>query len=411
MLRPAAVAGGAARPAFYAVEISALLVRVAGPLLLAAAAVAALLLLALAVDVVRVLRVKRRAAPLGAAPVRGARLGASAAVATPTAIGYLHPAVIVPAGFRSRVDAGEWDAVLAHECAHLARGDDWAKALQSGLLRRAGGCPASGCWAARSTSSASWPATSTPPPRPAPRRYAACLLRLATDRCGSVAPALWGRRSHIAIRVERLLRPAGGGGRVARAAALGTFTATGLAIVLSALVAVPATTRSADPLPSADLAGRIVRHPVDLAPVPGPPRRRDRAAPRAARRRAAAPGRPARPLRPPPRGRPPRSSVASASASARPLAAEPPRRAHRAAGRPAAPRTVAYVAAVPRRPCRTCLAPEDVGRRRLRLGDRPERLRGRRGDRRRRRRRRDRRRDALDPPALAAPEPLAAGSG
>ena len=40
------------------------------------------------------------------------------------------------------------------------------------------------------------------------RRYAACLLRLATSAApAALSPAFRGRRAQVAIRVERLLRP------------------------------------------------------------------------------------------------------------------------------------------------------------------------------------------------------------
>jgi beta-lactamase regulating signal transducer with metallopeptidase domain len=208
-----------------------------------AAALAAALLCELAVDVVRLRRVKRAAAPLGSVAIRRARVGTSPRVATPTAIGYLHPAVVLPEGFRARVDASEWDAVIAHECAHLARRDDWAKALQSAIARAAWWLP--GLWILgraldleRELASDEHAAGQT-----GARRYAACLLRLATSRHDpdAVAPALWGRRSHVAIRVERLVRPVADGGPVARAAALGTFTAAAFAVVGVAVLAVPGT--------------------------------------------------------------------------------------------------------------------------------------------------------------------------
>ncbi len=111
-----------------------------GPLLVLAAGVAALLLLSLLRDVVRLRRVKCGAVPVASALVRAsrprtARIATSDRVVTPTAVGYVHPAVILPRDFRERVDDAEWDAVLAHECAHLARRDDWAKALQSAFSR------------------------------------------------------------------------------------------------------------------------------------------------------------------------------------------------------------------------------------------------------------------------------------
>ncbi|HEV2641720.1 MAG TPA: M56 family metallopeptidase, partial [Candidatus Elarobacter sp.] len=199
------------------------------------------MLLGLACDVVRLRRVKRSAVPLGSVPVRGARIGLSRTVTSPTAIGYLHPAVVLPEGFRARVDDREWDAVVAHECAHLARGDDWAKAVQSAMLRAGWWMP--GLWVLsraldleRELASDERAACET-----GPRRYAACLLRLATDRADAVAPALWARRSHVAIRVERLVRPTAQRGPAVRAAALGAFTAAAFGIVAGAVLAVPGT--------------------------------------------------------------------------------------------------------------------------------------------------------------------------
>ncbi len=200
------------------------------PALAVAAVVAGALLLGLACDVVRLRRVKRQAVPFGSVAVRGARIGLSRTVTTPTAIGYLHPAVILPDGFRARVDDREWDAVVAHECAHLARGDDWAKAVQSAILRAGWWIP--GLWVLsraldleRELASDERAAAET-----GARRYAACLLRLATDRADAVAPALWARRSHVAIRVERLVRPTSQAAPVVRAAALGAFTAAALGV-------------------------------------------------------------------------------------------------------------------------------------------------------------------------------------
>jgi Zn-dependent protease with chaperone function len=206
-----------------------------------AAVIGAVLLFELVFDVVKLRRVKRCAAPLGRVAVRGALIGTSRTVSTPTAIGYLHPAVVLPEGFRARVDDGEYDAVVAHECAHLARRDDWAKALQSAVLRACWWLP--GLWVLgraldleRELASDERAAGEA-----GPRRYAACLLRLATDRSSELAPAFGGRRSHVAIRVERLLRPVADGGPLMRAIALGAFTAAAFAVVAAAMLAVPGT--------------------------------------------------------------------------------------------------------------------------------------------------------------------------
>jgi BlaR1 peptidase M56 len=205
----------------------------------AVAVVAGFLVVAFVLDVVRVLLVKRRAVRWGTAPVRRADLRESSTVFTPTAIGYVHPAVVVPAGFRSRVDAAEWEAVLAHECAHLARGDDWAKALQSLLLRAGWWLP--GLWVLaraldleRELASDDRAAAAS-----GARTYAACLLRLATDRSPGLAPAFGAGRAQVAIRVEQLLRPPVGGGTFGRGAAMALFTTTAVAVVASALIVVP----------------------------------------------------------------------------------------------------------------------------------------------------------------------------
>ena len=249
---------------------------VALPALAGAAIVAGSLLLDLAGDVIRLRRVKRHAVPLGSVAVRGALIGLSRTVTTPTAIGYLHPAVVLPDGFRARVDDREWDAVLAHECAHLSRGDDWAKAVQSVILRAGWWMP--GLWVLsraldleRELASDERAAAET-----GPRRYAACLLRLATDRADAVAPALWGRRSHVAIRVERLVRPVAQGTAVLRAASLGVFTATAFGVVAAAMLAVPGTgphAAAAGPqnarLPVAHAASRAATPRVAVRPAHG----------------------------------------------------------------------------------------------------------------------------------------------
>ena len=231
-----------------------------------AAATGAVLLIELALDVVKLRRVKRRATPLGTVSIRRARLGTSPTVSTPTAIGYVHPAVVLPEGFRARVDDGEWDAVVAHECAHLARRDDWAKAVQSALSRSAWWIP--GLWILgraldleRELASDERAACES-----GARRYAACLLRLATDRPGNaLAPAFGGRRSHVAIRVERLLRPVPGGGPIRRAVALGAFSAAAFAVLAAALVALPGTAAHVAGAPARSARVALAHHALRRA--------------------------------------------------------------------------------------------------------------------------------------------------
>jgi beta-lactamase regulating signal transducer with metallopeptidase domain len=271
MVGPLAMAAASLRTAPSGLAASApavarLFAPFAGPLLAVAAAIGAALLFELVFDVVKLRRVKRRAAPLGRVAVRGALIGTSRTVSTPTAIGYLHPAVVLPEGFRARVDDGEYDAVVAHECAHLARRDDWAKAVQSAVTRACWWLP--GLWVLgraldleRELASDERAAGEA-----GPRRYAACLLRLATDRGSELAPAFGGRRSHVAIRVERLLRPVADGGPLVRAIALGAFTAAAFAVVALAMLAVPGTaphvTSAVSHHAQIVVAHAVVRHAV-----------------------------------------------------------------------------------------------------------------------------------------------------
>jgi beta-lactamase regulating signal transducer with metallopeptidase domain len=322
---------------------------VAGPALGALAAVASALLLRLVFDVVKLRRVKRGASVLGTVAVRRAMLGTSPAIATPTAIGYLHPAVVVPVDFRSQVDEREWEAVVAHECAHLARLDDWAKALQSAAVRLCWWMP--GLWLLgraldleRELASDDAAAART-----GSRRYAACLLRLATDRRGrEPAPAFGARRAHVAIRVERLLRPVRGTSPLLRAVALGAATAAAFGVVGAAVLAVPGTHRPDVAAPHRVAA--LVRPPARaLATRPQRPAARRAALGAAAARPAAAPHPAAvasvalaAPVR----------AHAAVTAAARP-APHPHRRIARAALPPA--ETLALVAS-PRR-CATCYGP------------------------------------------------------
>ncbi len=209
-------------------------------LLIAAVGVAAVLLARLALDVVKLRRVKHRATVIGRLRVRRAALGTSPAVSTPTAIGYVRPAVIVPRGFRARVDAAEWDAVLAHESAHLARRDDWAKAAQSALTRAAWWLPGLAMLARALDLDRELAADERAAAAGDSRAYAACLLRLATDAGAAIpAPRFGARRTQVAVRVERLLARRPPCSPVARAAALGASTAVAAAAILAAVTIVP----------------------------------------------------------------------------------------------------------------------------------------------------------------------------
>ncbi len=79
--------------------------------------------------------VKRRArlAPESVAPLpevsRLTRLLLSQDVASPMAVGFLHPAVILPEDLPTELAQPEMEHVLLHEAAHIARRDDWTNLL------------------------------------------------------------------------------------------------------------------------------------------------------------------------------------------------------------------------------------------------------------------------------------------
>jgi uncharacterized protein (TIGR03435 family) len=76
--------------------------------------------------------VKRRAIASQAAlpPIaRPARLLLSIDIASPMAVGFLHPAVILPESLPSELAQPEMEHVLLHEVAHIARKDDWSNLL------------------------------------------------------------------------------------------------------------------------------------------------------------------------------------------------------------------------------------------------------------------------------------------
>jgi len=60
---------------------------------------------------------------------RQARLLVSQDVASPMAVGFLHPAVILPESLSRELEQNEMEHILLHESAHIARSDDWTNLL------------------------------------------------------------------------------------------------------------------------------------------------------------------------------------------------------------------------------------------------------------------------------------------
>ncbi len=224
----------------------------------------------------RLLLVKREAR-IEAGFGRGSRrapVAYSGEVESATAIGYRHPCVVLPAGLEARVDAGELRAIIAHENAHLARYDDWAKAAQAILVRAFWFAPGLWILARRLDLERELASDERVAATVDPRAYAACLLRLAVDVPGRhLAPAAWRGRAQIAIRVEELLRPARRLGRAAVAVRLAALGAAFVAGAFGAGALMPAAIPVAAPVVAqagAAAPARPARHRRTTALVPRP---------------------------------------------------------------------------------------------------------------------------------------------
>ncbi|GAC1415806.1 MAG: hypothetical protein NVSMB5_05390 [Candidatus Velthaea sp.] len=216
LFAPSALLFSLLRPAAPAMDgpLDARLTGHTPPVIIATIAFVAIVLLGdLALDLICLMRIKSRSYidPTQPPQARNAPVAASRRVRTPTAIGYLHPRIVLPADLGGRVSADEFRAIVAHENAHLARYDDWSKAMQTAIVRLSWFAPALWALAARLDLEREVASDERVLCSAAvdPRAYAACLVRLASDvRHPRPAPAAWTARSQVAFRVDRLLRPA-----------------------------------------------------------------------------------------------------------------------------------------------------------------------------------------------------------
>ena len=76
----------------------------------------------------RIRTVARDAAPLSLEI--GVEVRASQAMLEPAAFGILHPVLLLPAGINNRLTTAQFDAILAHELAHIRGRDNLVSALQ-----------------------------------------------------------------------------------------------------------------------------------------------------------------------------------------------------------------------------------------------------------------------------------------
>ncbi len=239
------------------------------PVILAALAFIAVALLgALICDLCMLLKIKARSriARRSVRQARRAKVACSSDVRTPTAIGYFHPRIVVPLDLAERISDDEWSAIVAHENAHLVRYDDWAKAIQSALVRLMWFSPALWWLGGRLDLERELASDESATTDRDPRAYAACLVRLAADVRPLPAPAAWTARSQVAIRVEQLVR------RRARRPLAATAASGGLGIGIALVLAFafdlePGTSRGPAPLHAVAAANIPAPAPLAMAPV------------------------------------------------------------------------------------------------------------------------------------------------
>jgi beta-lactamase regulating signal transducer with metallopeptidase domain len=247
---------GEPSPAAYGAHAGAALTLTAGAWLSWALAAWAMGSLALLARVGRSLtalgRLKRRASaapqPLAerfegimrACPGRRrARVLVSAEVGGPVAAGLARPAVLLPAAFVDELSEAELDQVLAHELAHLRRGDDWTNLAQKVVEALLFFHPAV-LWIGRrltlerEIACDDWVVGLTGTARP----YASCLTRLAAIRRAApqLAPAALARRPQLSLRVEALLESGRDRGR---RSSRGALAAAGSVLAIMAYLAAP----------------------------------------------------------------------------------------------------------------------------------------------------------------------------
>ncbi|SPE38838.1 Peptidase M56, BlaR1 [Candidatus Sulfopaludibacter sp. SbA3] len=142
---------------------------------------------------------------------RPVRLLVSDQLASPMAVGFRHPAVILPEALIAQLSSADLDHVLLHELAHVARRDDWTNLAARVAAALVGWHPAT-AWVLRridcerEIACDDWVVAATGAPRP----YAASLARLFelcwTKNREALATGMAGSGSHLGERIEMLVR-------------------------------------------------------------------------------------------------------------------------------------------------------------------------------------------------------------
>ena len=145
---------------------------------------------------------------------RPVRLLVSAGLTSPMAVGFRHPAVILPEALIGKLTVDDLDHVTPHAQAHVARRDDWTNLAARIATPLVGWHPAA-AWVLRridrerEIACDDWVVAATGAPRP----YAASLARLFelcwTKNRDVLATGMAGRGSHLGDRIEILVHRTG----------------------------------------------------------------------------------------------------------------------------------------------------------------------------------------------------------
>jgi beta-lactamase regulating signal transducer with metallopeptidase domain len=134
----------------------------------------------------------------------------STRISTPMAVGFIHPIILIPEGFTDRLNLAEFSQIIAHERAHIRRGDNWTNLMQKFIEAVMFFHPA--VWfiakrlnLERESACDDCVVHSTGAAQP----YAACLAKLlevtAASRQPALATGIFQGARQISIRIERLL--------------------------------------------------------------------------------------------------------------------------------------------------------------------------------------------------------------
>ncbi len=166
----------------------------------------------------------------------------SSDISVPLAVGFGSPAVILPQGILSSLTDAEFDLVIVHELAHLKRRDDWSVFWQQVAQALFFVNPATFWIASRMDFEREVACDNEVIAHiGSPRKYAACLARLAelatVPRHSVLVAGTFIRKNRLVERVERLLSSATyGNSRFSRATVIASFVVLTLALAQFTLI-------------------------------------------------------------------------------------------------------------------------------------------------------------------------------